>query len=240
LITNLFSRQEGSRNARVIGRCFLLLSFVASVSLSGYAQDASVSPANHPKDAPDIQKSCRNFVQSFYDWYVKRPESSRALKYRSSAFSPELFRRLKEDDEAQAKVPGDIVGMDFDPFLNGQDPGDHYVVGLIKVKGEDTCWVEIHRAWSSSMKSKEPYVAAGLVNSVGRWHFVNFYYPSGENSDFSASVSDGGLLTILKKLREDRQKAAKKPSNSEPKPGPQNNAPPSKHPKPASQPTPRN
>jgi hypothetical protein len=205
------------------GRWILLLSLVTRLSLPSQAQDAR-----------EIQKSCRNFVQQFYDWYVKRPEFPRALKYRRSAFSPELSRRLTEDNEAQAKTPGYIVGLDFDPFLNGQDPGEHYVVGRIKLTGEQTCWAEIHKGSSDKM-SKATYVAAELVSNVGRWHFVNFYY-SLPNSDFSASVAHGGLLALLKDLRQDRRKAAKTPSNSEPTS--QTKAPPSKQPAAASQPTP--
>jgi hypothetical protein len=40
------------------------------------------------------------------------------------AFSPELASKLKEDLAAQEKSPGEIVGLDFDPFLNAQDVGD--------------------------------------------------------------------------------------------------------------------
>jgi hypothetical protein len=82
----------------------LLLFHLTCFSLVGQSQDAQ-----------DMQKSCGTFVQSFYDRYVKQPDSSRALKYRPSAFSPELSRALKEDDEAQAKEPGYIVGLDWDP-----------------------------------------------------------------------------------------------------------------------------
>jgi hypothetical protein len=212
---------------QVIGRWILLLSVVTGFSLPSQAQDAE-----------EIQKSCRNFVQSFYDWYVKRPEFPRALKYRPSAFSPELSRRLREDHEAQVKAPGDIAGLDFDPFLNGQDPGEHYVVGRIELKGKKTCWAEIHRGSADEM-SKQTYVGAELVSNVGRWQFINFYYPlANSDADFSASVSHGGLLALLKDMRKDRQKAANAPSN-EPAP-PQTNAPPEKHPKPVSKPTPDN
>ena len=64
-------------------------------------------------------------------------------------------------------MSAEIAGLDFDPLLNSQDPGDHYVVGRIKLKGEDTCWAELHIG-SSGKKSKDPYVAAELVNNVGR------------------------------------------------------------------------
>lgn len=234
MIKNWFTRTKGRRIVQVIGRWILLLSLVPAVSLNGQAQDASVSLPGHARDAQEIQKSCRNFVQSFYDWYVKRAEFPRALKYRPSAFSPELFRRLREDHEAQVKAPGDIAGLDFDPFLNSQDPGDDYVVGRIKLKDKNTCWAEIHTGSSDKM-SKETYVAAELVSNVGRWQFVNFQY-SNPNSDFSASVSSGGLLGLLKDLREDRKKAAKAPSSPEPTP-PQTKVPSEKHPKPVSKPT---
>jgi hypothetical protein len=110
---------------QAIGLWILLLSVVTGFSLRGQTQDSQ-----------DTQKSCRNFVQQFYDWYVKRPELPPALKYRPSAFSPELLRRLKEDGEAQARVRDEIVGLDFDPILYSQDPGGHYVVSRIKLKAK--------------------------------------------------------------------------------------------------------
>jgi hypothetical protein len=45
-----------------------------------------------------------------------------AIKTKSSVFSPQLALALKEDSAAQAKAEGEIVGLDFDPFLNSQDP----------------------------------------------------------------------------------------------------------------------
>jgi hypothetical protein len=177
-------------------------------------------------DAQDTQKSCANFVQSFYDWYITHPDSSRALKERPSAFSPELSRRLKEDHEAQAKAPGDIAGLDFDPFLNSQDPGDPYSVGRIKINDENTCWAEVHIGSANKM-SRDAIVAAELANNAGRWQFVNFHYSSA-NSDFSASVSSGGLLGLLKDLREARRKDAKAQSSATPTPQPNSRVPASK------------
>jgi len=170
------------------------------------------SRPSYGQDTQKIETSCRNFVQSFYDSYIKQLDSSNDfLKNRPSAFGPELYRALMDDIEAQAKAD-EIVGLDWDPILsgNGRPFGDHYVVGRITIKSAAVCWAEMHDT-PSGKKSDEPVVAAELTNEVGQWRFVNFYYVY-PKSDFSASISRGGLLTTLKNLREARQKAANKPA----------------------------
>jgi hypothetical protein len=86
-------------------------------------------------NSSDVRKSLQRFVQDFYDWYVPKafgdhtgPAWDFALKYRKQAFSSELFRALQEDSDAQAKAT-DLVGLDFDPFLNSQDPCEQYEAG---------------------------------------------------------------------------------------------------------------
>ena len=87
-------------------------------------------------------RSAREFVESFYQWYIRRINSDipdrfwdSALKYKRSAFSPQLFELLKEDRNAQARCI-DLVGLDFDPFLYTQEPAERYVVGRITQKGQ--------------------------------------------------------------------------------------------------------
>jgi hypothetical protein len=53
---------------------------------------------------------------------------------------------LKEDLAASKKSPGEIVGLDFDPFLNAQDIAERYLVGKITPKG-DHYWVEVFGVW---------------------------------------------------------------------------------------------
>ena len=211
-----------------ISRWILVLSLAVSFSSTSRAQDTQ-----------KIETSCRNFVQSFYDSYIKQLDSSRgSLKDKASAFSPELYRALMEDTEAQAKSD-EIVGLDWDPILsgNGRPFGDHYVVSQISIKSEAVCWAEMHDT-PPGKKSDEPVVAAELVNKDGQWRFVNFYYAF-PKSDFSTSVSHGGLLTILKKLQEARQTAVKTPPAA--KPGPQaSDSGSTLKPKPATKPTPQN
>jgi hypothetical protein len=144
--------------------------------------------------------SVKKFVQGFYDWYAPKAVSSSsgpawntALKVKGACFSPELGRKLREDSEAQAKAEGEIVGLDFDPFLNGQDPGKHYSVGKVVAKGESYL-VEVHRVVSGKPEEK-PTVTAEVTGKNGQWYFVNFLYPNDHN-----------LLGVLKALKDDRDK----------------------------------
>ncbi len=150
-------------------------------------------------------KACRQVAQGFYDWYVTfalkvqdSDASDVALRDKPSVFSPDLFRALQEDSQAQAKAHGDLVGLDFDPFLNTQDPAQHYVLRNVTAKG-DNCRVDVHSVDSGRTSSK-PNVVAELELIDGKWLFVNFHYGK---SQWSA---DENLIAILKKLREDREK----------------------------------
>lgn len=144
------------------------------------------------------QESLRNFVQGFYDWYVPKALSNNsgpawnvALKAKGGYFSRELDLRLQEDSDAQAKSDGDIVGLDFDPFLNSQDPEGGYRVGVIKQK-RGGYWVNIDDNLPGE-KGGKVVVVAELAYKDGQWQFVNFHYPNGYD-----------LLSVLKALRENR------------------------------------
>jgi len=146
-------------------------------------------------------ESLHGFVQNFYDWYVPNALSDSAdsawnlaLKVKGSVFSHQLARALREDSAAQAEAEGEIVGLDFDPFLNSQDPGEHYKVGRITQK-DDSYWVDIHSVSSSGRVYEKPSVVAEVVRKNGQWHFVNFHYSSGND-----------LLGVLKELKESREK----------------------------------
>ncbi len=154
----------------------------------------------HIREGQDSAESLQRFVQTFYDWYVpiarashQAPAWDLALKQKSTAFSAELARALREDSVAQSKSVGQIVGLDFDPFLNSQDPGNRYEVGGIANKG-GTYWVDIFRKRSDT-GIRNADVVAELTFKDGHWFFVNFHYPKGAD-----------LLGILRLLREARRK----------------------------------
>ena len=138
----------------------------------------------------DTFQSPRRFVEEFYRWYAARARgdgrtSDIALRLRGSDFGPELATLLKEDSAGQDKC-ADLVGLDFDPILNTQDPWERYEVGRITLKG-GYYRAEIYGVQSGKRREK-PDVVAEFVKKNGHWFFVNFYYPS-ERSD---------LLRILK------------------------------------------
>jgi hypothetical protein len=145
----------------------------------------------------------RSFVYDFYHWYVpialkdnKVPAFEIALKQRPTMLSAELLKALKEDSKAQDNSPGDIVGIDWDPFLNSQDPAKHYEVGRIVQKGE-IYRANIHRL-RLGKKITKPSVIAEVGQENGHWVFLDFYSTDGR-----------GLLAALKSLKADRQKASK-------------------------------
>ena len=144
----------------------------------------------------------KDFAQGFYSWYVpealkteEAPAWNVALKYKRDVFSATLFQALKEDSDAQAKASGEIVGLDFDPFLNTQDPCDGYVVGTVTSQGAGYR-IDVYGVCSGK-RDERPDVVAEVARQGGSWVFTNFLYP--------AIHTD--LLGTLKTLREERQKA---------------------------------
>ena len=146
------------------------------------------------------QSSAADFVQSFYGWYVPfaRADHSRAafelaLKRDSSIFSVELAKALRADAAAQAKVSGEINGLDCDPFLNSQDPDERYELGKVTQKdGRHLC--PLHGV-SEGKKRPRPVVIAEVEQKSGHWIFVNFHSPEG-----------GDVLSLLKALSTGRRK----------------------------------
>ena len=158
--------------------CCLLL-MVLACSLGAQDQDAT-------------SRSVRDFVQQFYSWYVpealkehKGPAWDLALQYRGADFDNGLARLLMNDSAAQARCE-ELVGIDFDPLLNTQDPVERYAVGRISQAGP-RYRAEIY-AVDSGKPGERADVSAEVVNKNGHWKFVNFLYPDGTN-----------LVDILKK-----------------------------------------
>lgn len=162
--------------------------------------------------SPEGPDSVRSFVSGFYQWYVPKtlkphtgPAWNSVLRYRSRMLGTGLFQALKEDSDAQAKASGEIVGLDFDPFLNTQDPCEHYEVGEVIQKEQ------IYRAQifgvCSGKKNEKPDVIAQVERQSGHWIFVNFDYPNLQK-EYPDSAN---LLAILKALQEERKGNKPKP-----------------------------
>jgi len=109
------------------------------------------------------------------------------LSKKKALFAPELRQALERDIAASAKVKDEIVGLDFDPFLDSQDPDSPYrVAGVKQGKGRTLVTVK------SPGRSGVTLVA--VVKRHGEsWQFVDFIYGG-----------EGSLTTILKTLARQR------------------------------------
>lgn len=144
------------------------------------------------------QKRAADFARKFYAWYVpialkplKEPSSNVAIAKRGSLFDPPLLKALKEDAEASQKSSGDIVGLDFDPFLYAQDIDDKYVVGGVTEEG-GLYLVEVYGV-SKGKREKTPSVVAELKPAKDSFVFSNFRYGT-----------DGDLVQMLKEMADER------------------------------------
>ena len=157
-------------------------------------------------------KGCAEFVQQFYDWYLAKakaltndPSQESAfevtLREKKSSFTSALAQALKDDLEASKKSPGEIVGLDFDPFLNGQDTAEKYVAGEVRPKANHY-YVDVFGVWEGK-KNPKPDVVPELALVDGKWIFTNFHYGK---SDIPVNEN---LISVLQQLKKDRDKPTK-------------------------------
>ena len=158
---------------------------------------AARSTVNESSD----EKSCRIFVQKFYDWRVSllvNTFCSNSLKGTdatqeaisaqegqcrvASAYhdaekmsldrvlSPKLLDYVKQEEDVQTKE--DDVGLDFDFYLNTQDPSPKFIVDGVRIQG-DHCWATVH-GYDQGEQREE--VTPELSKTNGRWTIDNFHY----------------------------------------------------------------
>lgn len=123
------------------------------------------------------------FVQGFYDRYLplsaghgQGPAWGRAVAARPADFAPELARALQDEAHAQDAAKGEVAGLDFDPFLNSQDPCDRYEAGTARPVGAGYA-VDVYGVCSGT-RNPQPDVIAALAPADGSWQITNFQYPN--------------------------------------------------------------
>jgi hypothetical protein len=123
----------------------------------------------------------RSFVQHFYDWYApvvhKRSDAPawfRVLTLRDSVLTTELISAIRADSLAKEQAPpGELFGLNFDPFIAGQDPCARYEVSEIQQKGSNY-GVTVHPVCNSKYK-KSDFVAE-VTKQGSSWRFANFFF----------------------------------------------------------------
>ncbi|MGB0066231.1 MAG: hypothetical protein WBP85_17450, partial [Terracidiphilus sp.] len=149
--------------------------------------------------------SCHRFVQDFYDWYVPigiadKERLMAELLPRKSSFDQRLWQMLAADDEAQSHSD-EIVGLDFDPILNSQDPSPKFIVKSVSVKdGRCNAFVV-----GINEGVEEEHVIPELALFNGHWIFMNFRYESW----VSGKLRRSDLVQALKDLANDRARSRK-------------------------------
>ncbi len=167
---------------------------------------ASAANAQSQAARRDSTRVAREFVEAFYRWYVpvaiadhNEAAFAIALRQKRSAFSRQLYRALKADLDAQDKSPGDLVGLDADPFLNSQDPCEAFVVGDVTQRGA-VFRVEVFSVCRGK-RLDQPSTLADVRAVAHQWEFVDFFNADGKD----------GLLATLKLLAADRGKPPQAP-----------------------------
>lgn len=180
-------------------------SLACGLSLCLLLAASAGSPRAQESESQDLQKSCRQFVQGFYNWYVRKltKESPKGEAYdlKRAAFDPELRRQLKAYDTANREGIG---LLDFDPFVTGQDFSRvGYSAGKVTRKN-DRYLVNVYCLGGCLGGGRSNLVVLPeLMYKDGQWRFMNFHYlfPDG---------SKGDLLSILKADRKADPKAYQK------------------------------
>ena len=154
------------------------------------------------RSAADVA-SARAFVQRFYAWYVPmangphtEPAMAIALRERRSWFSVELADALSTDI-ASDTVPGEAVGVGYDPFLQSQDPCERYDASDATTVGDR---VRVTVTVTCGERRLDRAGAITEVRAAGpSWEFVNFYNADGKD----------GLLADLKRLAAERKRSVR-------------------------------
>lgn len=149
-------------------------------------------PTADAQQTRDLRDSCKVFVQAFYDWYVPLTRNDKiwrawdvAVRTKTPSIHASTHQLILRDTEVQRKA-SELVGLDFDPFLNSQDPGERFVVESVTAKGAG-CWVKVNGISEGRLRET---VVPEVSCKNGHCQFINFHY------DDNGHPAD--LLTILK------------------------------------------
>jgi hypothetical protein len=143
----------------------------SSATLALIVLVSACSPRREP-ETPSASAA----LQSFYDAYLPAFKQGRFRAFlddSTTLVAPALRRALIADYQASAADSTQVVGLDFDPFLNSQDPCSGYRVGADSAAGAR------HFIRVRAMCPGDTALAAVAVleQSSHRWELVDLHYP---------------------------------------------------------------
>lgn len=182
---------------------------------------AALKTVDTKNSAMNEDESCRAFVQKFYDWRISQildlfcahtlrgtsatqesidaeeAECRTASAYRNAeqlkateVLSPALRHYLEMEKREQTKNAD--AGLDFDPYLNSQDPSPKYVVDHVQVQG-NRCDAVVH---GSDQGARREEVMPELSRQNGQWMIENFHYKYDLND--GKGMRDNDLIQMIK------------------------------------------
>jgi hypothetical protein len=168
---------------------------LAVLLLAGSAVSAA------PPAQGDAKSRAQAFARSFYDWYTEAGQDRNVevvLLLKKDVFTPELYEALKADAEVTSKAEGELVGLDFDPFLNAQEAAYTYELGEAVEQAGDFR-IPIYGHWGNQAQPQKHHDLTAQVRcAADGCRFVNFHYPK------SKLLLDRDLASVLKALAQQR------------------------------------
>ncbi len=116
-----------------------------------------------------VAQDAAAFVQAFYEWYAEHHNRFEdAVRLRSDVFTPELLRALRADLAASSRAKDDVVGLDWDPFMGGQEPCVPMRVDVV-TRRADTLFVAMRGQCTDIPPRAAPDAVPGLVRGARGW-----------------------------------------------------------------------
>lgn len=151
---------------------------------SGDARDSTRRPIATAATAERAQTASKamRFVERFYAEYLPIAQGDGSaldtvLAKHPDYFAPGLLAALQNDAKARAAATGEIDGLDFDPFLNSQDPCGRYIVGdvwgLDRNEGAPRISVGVDAECDGK---RQRAVLLDLEQHAGAWSIANVQY----------------------------------------------------------------
>ena len=159
---------------------FACAAFLQSDACARGARVAA-TPQQRTSIAGDSIVAVRQFVQGFYDWYtpialsgLHFPAYWNVLNNADRFLARELAAAIRDDSVAQVSAPITRVPLNFDPFLDSQDPCGPNEVIDVRRQG-DSFRLPIREC---HMQRPGPVVEVRSVD--GRWRISNVFYDRGD------------------------------------------------------------
>jgi len=149
-------------------------------------QNATIRPQLLEAPMTGVQRDAMRYVEGFLERYlgqfdeaVEHPEGWNPLTALRDDLSPALMRALQVDREASAANDEEMVGLDFDPFINAQDVCER-MESRAAAQQDTSMYVAVYDGcdWGLPLVPDVIYV---LQRRGNRWIIADIRYAGGQS-----------------------------------------------------------